>query len=411
MVSTFTTRKRLEKQTPGENSNTWGSILNSNMIDLIDECFGLVCVAMTTAGDSTLSTNSGASDEGRNSQIVLTGAPTSNVSLFVPAVESFYFVRNKMTGSNKVTLKNNGGTIGVDFSGSGSGAEQGIVISDGTNVREVFRTVSAAGFSSFTSAVMAVVSNATTDTTGGAVADFIPFLDASETGALNKVTVQKLLDNMYLNVTAKTSVGTTDGVFLYNADAAAMQSTTFLNLFKGVQSASSKSVLVSADTVLVLDSAATNTPKKATLTTLGHDLIRMFSATQAIQELGTDTSVAVTPGVQHYHPSAAKCWAFVSGAPGTVPQLVTSYNIDSIADTSLGHITFTIGTDFSSASWAALFTGQLDYNAGAGSEVCAVDDGGMAAGTVRSRNRTTGQSTEGGFADARSVALAGFGDQ
>lgn len=150
MVATYTTRKRFEKQNPGENNNTWGGNLNSNTIDLIDECFGVVCVAMTTAGDSVLSTQNGGTDSGRRSQIILTGAPTSNVRLFVPAVQSFYLVRNKMTGAFRVRLTNTGGTNGVDFSGTGSGAEQGAVISDGTNVREVMRTVSAGSFSIFT---------------------------------------------------------------------------------------------------------------------------------------------------------------------------------------------------------------------------------------------------------------------
>lgn len=150
MVSSYTTRKRLEKQGVGENNNAWGGYLNLNTFDLMDECFGVVCVAMTTAGDSTLTTQNGLSDEGRRSQIYITGTPTSNVRLFVPAVQSFYLVRNKMAGAFRVRLTNAGGTNGVDFSGSGSGAEQGLVVSDGTNVREVFRTVSVGSFSIFT---------------------------------------------------------------------------------------------------------------------------------------------------------------------------------------------------------------------------------------------------------------------
>lgn len=149
MTSTHTARKRFEKQNPGENNNAWGGFLNSNTIDLMDECFGVVCVAMTTAGDSTLSTGNGTTDEGRRSQIILTGTPTSNVRLFVPAVQSFYFVRNKMAGAFRVRLTNTGGTNGVDFSGSGSGAEQGTVVSDGTHVREIFRTVSSGAISPF----------------------------------------------------------------------------------------------------------------------------------------------------------------------------------------------------------------------------------------------------------------------
>lgn len=150
MTSSYTNRKRLEKQGVGENNNAWGGYLNLNTIDLVDECFGVVCVAMTTGGDSTLSTQNGLSDEGRRSQIILTGTPTSNVRLFVPAVQSFYLVRNKMAGTRKVILTNAGGVNGVDFSGAGSGAEQGLVASDGTNVREIFRTSSVGALSVFT---------------------------------------------------------------------------------------------------------------------------------------------------------------------------------------------------------------------------------------------------------------------
>jgi len=234
MTSSFTTRKRLEKQNPGENSNTWGGYLNTNTIDMIDECFGLVCVAMTTAGDSVLSTQNGATDQGRRSQIVLTGAPTSNVSLFAPAVQSFYLIRNKMTGANKVTLKNTGGTVGVDFSGSGSGLEQGLVVSDGTNVREVLRTVSIGAFNAFTSAVIAAVSNVATDATGGAGADFLPFIDASENGALNKVPVSTFFKNAVSDFPDEPSVAVSDGFVIFDQSTSTARTTTFNNAMKGL---------------------------------------------------------------------------------------------------------------------------------------------------------------------------------
>ena len=37
MASTFTSRIRLEKQGDGENPNSWGLILNQNVIDMVDE--------------------------------------------------------------------------------------------------------------------------------------------------------------------------------------------------------------------------------------------------------------------------------------------------------------------------------------------------------------------------------------
>jgi hypothetical protein len=234
MSSTYSTRKRLEKQNPGENNNAWGGYLNTNAIDLVDECFGVVCVNMTGAGDLTLTTNNGASDEGRRSQIILTGVPTSNVRLFVPAQQSFYLVRNKMTGTKKVTLTNAGGTNGVDFSGTGSGAEQGLVLSDGTNVREVFRTASAGALTGFTSTVWTVVSDAPTDATGGAINDLLPFLDVSEGNALNKVTVQKFFDNALAGMTAKTTVGSTDQYLILDADTSTAKFVTAANSYKSI---------------------------------------------------------------------------------------------------------------------------------------------------------------------------------
>lgn len=76
-------------------------------------------------------------------------------------------------------------------------------------------------------------------------------------------------------------------------------------------------------------------------------------AIQSEQETGTDVVRAVTPGRQHFHPSAAKCWGFTTGA-GTPALNAQSYNMTSITDTGVGILTVTIATDFSSASWIAL---------------------------------------------------------
>lgn len=389
MVASYTSRKRFEKQNPGENSNTWGGYLNSNTIDMIDEAFGVVCVAMTTAGDSTLDTANGATDSGRRSQIILTGTPTSNVSLFVPAVQSFYLIRNKMAGAFKVAVRNAGGVNGVDFSGSGAGSEQGVVISDGTNVREVLRTSSIGSFSALTSAVIAAVSNVALDTTGGAEADLLMFHDASDNGALNHVPVSTFFKNVHNNATAKTSVGLTDSFFLYNADATAMQSATWANVFKGLQSTTTKTTLVSADIVGVLDSADTNNAKRLTVDEFGHNILRLHGASQAIQEAATNTSVAVTPGVQHYHPGSIKAWGAVS--VGSTVVLVTDYGLSSITDNGVGDVTFTFDVAFSSkdyassgmcqrelsnsALWPAIKVAGLPYTVVAGSQriQCASD--------------------------------------
>lgn len=353
MASSYSTRKRLEKQNPGENNNAWGGYLNSNMIDLVDECFGVVCVAMTTAGDSTLSKNNGLTDEGRRSQIILTGVPTSNVRLFVPAAESFYIVRNKMTGTKKVTITNTGGTNGVDFSGSGSGAEQGLVVSDGTNVREVLRTTSVGGISGFTSVVWTAVSDAPTDTTGGAVGDFVPFLDISEGQALNKVTVQKFFDNALAGMSLKTSVGTTDQVHILDADTSTSKMVTAPVLLAATNALTAKTTPVTADVFPMMDSAASNVAKKVTY----GNILTTMTATQAQLESASATTVFVTPGRQHFHPAHFKAFGFIDGAVST-GNFKNSYGLSTFTDLGVGTCKVDYTTAFTSTGYGMLAVGR-----------------------------------------------------
>ena len=48
MASSYTSRIRLEQQGDGENPNSWGAILNQNVISLVDDAIG----AYTTIGTS-----------------------------------------------------------------------------------------------------------------------------------------------------------------------------------------------------------------------------------------------------------------------------------------------------------------------------------------------------------------------
>ena len=73
-------------------------------------------------------------------------------------------------------------------------------------------------------------------------------------------------------------------------------------------------------------------------------------ATQADMESGSSLTSFVTPGRQHFHPSAAKCW-LVCGVAGNI---LGSYNITSIADTGTGVVTITIATDFSGTTYACV---------------------------------------------------------
>lgn len=96
MPSTYTDSLRLEEQGIGENNNTWGDKLNSN-IDLIDKSIaGHVSVA-TTGGVTQLTTVNNGEDQARYRIIEITGTLGSNVVIEVPAVSKEYIVWDSTT--------------------------------------------------------------------------------------------------------------------------------------------------------------------------------------------------------------------------------------------------------------------------------------------------------------------------
>ncbi|MDZ4347907.1 MAG: hypothetical protein U1E51_36330 [Candidatus Binatia bacterium] len=79
------------------------------------------------------------------------------------------------------------------------------------------------------------------------------------------------------------------------------------------------------------------------------------AATQANQETASSLVTIVTPGTQHFHPSALKGWVKATiGGVATV-----SYNVTSVTDVTVRIITVNWGTDFSSANYVAGGTLEL----------------------------------------------------
>lgn len=70
-------------------------------------------------------------------------------------------------------------------------------------------------------------------------------------------------------------------------------------------------------------------------------------ATQADMEAASGLVTFVAPGLQHFHPSAAKFWVTFTGNSTTI---TASYNMTSITD-GTSEATVTIATDFSSSAW------------------------------------------------------------
>ena len=132
MASTYTDRLGLEKQGDGENPNSWGTILNTNVIDLIDDAIaGYEIVSVSSTG-ITLSDNNGSTDQSRNAALEFAGTLTANVTITIPSEEKTYFVRENTTGSFAVQMKT--------ASGSALNLTQGLntfVACDGTSIYQV----------------------------------------------------------------------------------------------------------------------------------------------------------------------------------------------------------------------------------------------------------------------------------
>jgi hypothetical protein len=92
--------------------------------------------------------------------------------------------------------------------------------------------------------------------------------------------------------------------------------------------------------------------------TLSWSTLTGVAASQAEQETGTSTTVAVTPGRQHFHASACKGWIKADAAGG----IGASYNVSSIVDDATGQITVNWDTDLSSSNYTVVW-GYLDASA------------------------------------------------
>ena len=129
MPSTFTPNLRIELQATGENTNTWGTIANTNFGSLLEQAIsGYVSIAMSDA-NLTLSTSQGASDQARNMFVRLTGTLSTTRDVIVPQVSKIYGVKNDTTQS--VVVKMPTGT-GVTLL---SGSPWTLLMSDGTNIQ------------------------------------------------------------------------------------------------------------------------------------------------------------------------------------------------------------------------------------------------------------------------------------
>ena len=80
MASTFSTDLALELVATGEKAGLWGTITNTNLQILQQSTSGVIDVAMTASSDKTLLFSDGATSDGKNIYLKLTGTMTANVT-------------------------------------------------------------------------------------------------------------------------------------------------------------------------------------------------------------------------------------------------------------------------------------------------------------------------------------------
>ena len=132
MVSSYSTDLKLELMVTGENAGTWGDITNTNLVILQQAIAGYQTVALNATTGATLTFTNGATSNGKNAVIELTGTITGNVSVIIPdGIEKTYLVKNNTTGAFTVQIKTTSGT-GPTFATTDKGIK--LVYSDGTDV-------------------------------------------------------------------------------------------------------------------------------------------------------------------------------------------------------------------------------------------------------------------------------------
>ena len=117
MASSYTSRIRLTKQGDGDNPNTWGTVLNDQVIDIIDDAIAsYTTVSIGSAATVTLTENQGAADQARSAILHFTGSvggSFNTISLIIPAKSKQYVINNAVsantTASDIVKMKTAGG--------------------------------------------------------------------------------------------------------------------------------------------------------------------------------------------------------------------------------------------------------------------------------------------------------------
>lgn len=130
MASTYSNSLRLELMGTGEQAGTWGSTTNRNLGTLLEQAISGV-ETVTITGNTTLTANNGQTDQSRNAVLEFNGTIGGAASIFIPAQEKIYIVKNSTVGGHDINIQVTGPTGAAVAIPNG---KTGIVYSTGSNV-------------------------------------------------------------------------------------------------------------------------------------------------------------------------------------------------------------------------------------------------------------------------------------
>lgn len=147
MTSTYTPNLNLQLQGVGDNVNTWGTILNTNVFTILDQALGSKEAITTTGGTLDLSTA-----QTQYLYISFNGTLTSASTIVFPStVGKLVFINNATSGAYTLTVEPLGGT--------------GLIIPQGTTVAVLLDSVAGVASNATNSSVNFETSIASATTT------------------------------------------------------------------------------------------------------------------------------------------------------------------------------------------------------------------------------------------------------
>jgi hypothetical protein len=328
MADTYTPLLRLTK--PGLTTAGWGTLVNNGTFELIDNSIAGIVDVDVSAGNVTLTTASGASDQARYMCLRVINGPVSARNVIVPTLNKIYFVINE--GAGPIQIKTATGAAVILLAG-----ERTVVRVDAVSANV---EIAIDRLQSLNLSFALAATSGGTGQSSFAVGDL---LYASSTTAISKLTV-----------------GATNAVLTVAAGIP-----SWVTTLPAVSGGTGLSSPGTAGNVLSSNGTTWQSVAVSTLVPAATDTVSgvVELATNAEVQTGTDTTRAVTPaslragfnatGAAPVY--ACRAWVNFDGATGTIR---ASGNVTSVTKNGTGDYTLNFTTALPDANYSVIGTGE-----------------------------------------------------